>query len=361
MGIFRKMFKKVFWTVFVLIFFAVAFFIFKLIWGGIAGEGEYACLPKENERVFSTGPYYDGPLIDSHVHMPVASKIVSTISEKAGFANMPAYDKDFSIDYIACLFEREGITKAFGFNVVPKYLTRKSLKKVLSNEKRHGEKFVHFFQPTPLASLNQSVEKIDDILTKNADVFKGYGEVKFAFNEIENQGIVDEHYLKSYALADKHKTIIMMHPGRQHEEQVKFILEKHPNLNFLFHGGEIREWIFDVLKEYENAFYSVEPNNYIFGWSEGDHYKDNPTKDEFLAYMELNYEQTLQQELAFWRPIINAQPDKFLWGTDRWYRWHFDEQVGGWLEEFGRAFIGNLNQSIQEDFAHRNAQRILQK
>jgi len=50
-----------------------------------------------------------------------------------------------------------------------------------------------------------------------------------------------------------------------------------------------------------------------------------------------------------------------MWGTDRWYRWQFDYEVGGILEEFGRSFIGELEPQVQEKFAYKNAEKILQE
>jgi len=104
----------------------------------------------------------------------------------------------------------------------------------------------------------------------------------------------------------------------------------------------------------------VEVNTKIFGWSE-DHAIRGPTKEEFLKYMKVNYEEALAQELDYWEARIMKQPDKFLWGTDRWYTWHFDEKVGAIIEEFGRDFIGNFDAEIQEKFAYKNAQRLMEE
>ena len=50
-----------------------------------------------------------------------------------------------------------------------------------------------------------------------------------------------------------------------------------------------------------------------------------------------------------------------MWGTDRWHEWHFDQEVGGLLEEFGRSFIGEFAPEIQEKFAYKNAEEFLQR
>jgi len=319
------------------------------------------CNIKPTQRKYSTGPYYTGPLIESHLHMPVASKIVSTVAINAGFEDMPAYDNELTIDYIACLFESEGIEKAFGFNVVPKMVIGQSINKVKSNEKRHPGKFVHFYQPTPLAGLNPSPAEVQNILDDNPGLFQGYGEVKFAFSEVPNEDPKDKHNLAMWDLADRNNLVVMMHPGPQHKEEAIFLLEKHPNVNFLFHSGSIGDWIYELLEDYDNAYFTLEPSNFLFGWDEGNgKFKFNPTKEEVLEYMNTNFDSALQDELAAEKARIETNPDKFLWGTDRWYTQHFDAEVGAVVEEFGRSFIGQLDPSVQEKYAYKNAERILE-
>jgi hypothetical protein len=38
----------------------------------------------------------------------------------------------------------------------------------------------------------------------------------------------------------------------------------------------------------------------------------------------------------------------------------FGYEIGGILEEFGRSFIGQLDPSVQENFAFKNAESLLQ-
>ena len=68
-----------------------------------------------------------------------------------------------------------------------------------------------------------------------------------------------------------------------------------------------------------------------------------------------------KEGLRDWKQIIEAHPDQFTWGSDRWYTWHFDPGVSGLVVEFGRAFIGRLDPAVQEKFAYKNAERMLQQ
>lgn len=313
------------------------------------------------QREFTSEPYYTGPLIDSHVHMPLSSEIVSTVAAQFGLEDMPSYDDELSIDNIACAFESEGIIKAFGFNVIPKYAISKSINKVKSNEKRHPGKFVHFYQPTPISALNPDPKKVDQILTDNSEFFKGYGEVKYNVYEDDEFGLFDEEYLEVYDIVDKHNIMVMMHPGPEHKEEVMEILEKHPDVNFLFHGGESSDWIVEVLENNDNAYKTIQPNDELFGWSDLNDPNQviRPTKEEYLGYMRKNFDSALESELNFKKTLIEQHPGKYMWGTDRANKWEFDPEVGAMIEEFGRAFIAQLDPEVQEYFAYKNAERIL--
>ena len=49
----------------------------------------------------------------------------------------------------------------------------------------------------------------------------------------------------------------------------------------------------------------------------------------------------LRQALELYKPMIEAHPDRFMWGTDRVdIAWNYDEDVGKLLADYGRAFIG---------------------
>ena len=75
--------------------------------------------------------------------------------------------------------------------------------------------------------------------------------------------------------------------------------------------------------------------------------------------MRSNFDSVLKEEVAHWKERVEKYPDRFTWGSDRWFAWHFDPEVGGILEEFGRSFIGSLDPSVQENFAYKNAQKML--
>ena len=62
-----------------------------------------------------------------------------------------------------------------------------------------------------------------------------------------------------------------------------------------------------------------------------------------------------------WKKMIENNPDQVMWGMDRSYTWHFDDEVHGLLVEYSRAFIGGLDPEVQEKYAYKNAEQLLSK
>ena len=116
----------------------------------------------------------------------------------------------------------------------------------------------------------------------------------------------------------------------------------------------------DVIKNHDNVYYSLDGNIiYLYGWKP-EHYTGSggPTKEEYLAYVKNNFDSIIAKEITNWKANIEAYPDRFLWGTDRWYGWHFDSDVGMLITEMGRSFIGNLDPTVREQFAYKNAEKL---
>jgi len=358
----------------IIIFLIVAYFIFNFVFekvknkitdqivGGGREELNYECKLKAKEREFNKALYYSGPLVDTHVHMPVASKIISDMAIRAGFEDMPA-SADISVDYINCLFGIEGITKTFGFFLVPNIFPQYVVDYVRDIEEKYPGKFVKFLMPPlPLSTLNPKSSEVEEILNNNPGLFQGYGEARFDFNLGTNANPEDQYFLEMYGLADENNLIVQMHPDKGQLEALERLLKKYPNVKFLAHVmPDVKKEIGKLMGIYDNLYYSLDAEiHYIFGYQT---IQDNkgPTKEEYLKFMRENFDSLLEEALRNWKQIIEAHPDQFTWGSDRWYTWHFDPEVGGLVVEFGRTFIGHLDPAVQEKVAYKNAEKLLQE
>lgn len=319
-----------------------------------------ACNIVAHKKEFNKEPYYSGPLIDSHVHMPTTAKIVSSIAGKNGL-ELPVLEGDLSADNLICLFESQGITKTFGFHITSKFAEGAGVSAAKEIEKAYPGKIIHFIMPPPVKFLNIDPAGIEGILSSNKGLFKGFGEVALYMDSYEETKPDDPNLKEIYKLADQHNLIVMVHPEDGLRDGVEEILRDFPNVVFFFHGGEEQEWIIGLMSKYKNFYYSVDANILSLYGFKKEHQFQKPTKEEYLAYMRENFDTELKEAVDRWEVKIEANPDRFTWGTDRWFAWHFDPEVGGILEEFSRSFIGRLDSAVQENFAYKNAQELLQE
>lgn len=326
------------------------------------------CIAAERPREFSHKPYYTGPLIDAHVHLPTSSRIVSMVSIKLGRLT-PVWDKNLSPDYMNCLFETEGTLQAFGFHLLTKYSSEGEVRIAKHMEKKYPGKMTHFLMPSFINPwINVSTDVIKDILADNPGLFKGIGELKM----FDGRSPDDPFLIEMYELAKKYNLIVMMHPYDHHKKTVEKIIKQYPEVKFLLHGideddergpnGERRDsidWIISLMKRYDNVYYSVDDTVSIYGFRR-EHEKIKPTKEESLPYIKEEFDGTLKRLVKRWKPNIALYPDRFLSGTDRQYDWHFGQDASGLIIEFKRAFIGQLDSAVQENYAYKNVQKLLE-
>ena len=320
-----------------------------------AQNEEMKCNVKPKPREFTKSPYYSGPLTDSHVHMPVSSKIVSMVAIQSGFEDMP-YEGDIPIDSIICMYENEGIIKTFGFFIMPNAALSSSAGSAKNAKERHKEKIVPFFMPPPVTSLHPKISDVENIISSNKGVFKGIGELAI-YHYPSQVKPNDPYFLELYRIANEQHLIIMMHPPPNQQQVVEDIVKAYPNVTFLFHGEES---MVNLIGKYPNTYFTIDASEtQIYGY-DVQHINKKPTKEEWLDHFRKNFDLNLDNSVNKWKTTIEKYPDRFLWGTDGWYGWHFDYEVGGLLEEFSRSFIGQLDPAVQEKFAYKNAERLLQ-
>ena len=316
-----------------------------------------SCILTPKSQEFKHEKYYSGTLLDAHVHMPVSSRIVSFVGKRLGFAGMTSFGGNLTMDYLNCLFKGGGISKTIGFFMPTKFSLEQEVSTVKKAEKNYSGAFAPFLMPAPYSSLRISLKNVRDTLDKNKGLFNGVGEIKV----FDGTSLDNPYFSELFKIANEYNLVIMMHPFKGDKAVVEKILKQYPNVKFLLHGGHDSEWITEVMRDYANVYYSLDGNiAALYGWNRK-HDNKEPSKKEWLSYIRENFDSLLNEEINYWKPRIEAYPDRFMWGTDRWYAWHFDAEVGGLLEEFGRSFIGKLSPSVQEKFAHKNAEMLIEK
>ena len=322
-------------------------------------EEEALCDLPPLQRQFENTPYYTGPLFDDHYHMPTFFKVPD-------HPEAPVIDKDISRRDVVCLFDKERIKGAFAFYSIPVNLKDSSLEIIREIEQQYPGVISHFLEYVVFPGYPVDPEQIEEILDANTGLFKGYGEISLYLPHYRVVEPNDSAMKEFYKTADKHNLIVMMHPVEGQQQAIEEILRDYPNVQFLFHAAEwlssANMFLDTFLEKYPNAHYSVDTT--LFGMNSSgrpllDTFSD---KQAFVTQFKQKWQSTLKERVTYWKSKIEKHPDQFLWGTDRGsYRWTHDQDIEALLEEYSRAFIGKLAPAVQEKFAYKNAERLLQE
>ncbi|MEK7503672.1 MAG: hypothetical protein AAB577_01675, partial [Patescibacteria group bacterium] len=123
------------------------------------------------------------------------------------------------------------------------------------------------------------------------------------------------------------------------------------------HGFQAEDYIIDLMDRYPNVYFSIDsavlyPMMGLF---------ISGPKEQFVSKFKQDFDLILNQKINKWKERIKKHPDRFMWGTDRGMKWHFDEEISLLFEEFARAFIARLDSEVQENYAYKNAEKLLLK
>lgn len=310
------------------------------------------CPVTSYKRVFNNEPYYLGPLFDDHFHMPQMFKIPD-------HPQAPVLNQDISGRDVACLFDKDKIKGAIAFYGIPVHLKDQSLKAAREIEGQYPGVLAHFIELVSFPGYPVVPDQVDQILSSNKDLFKGYGELSLYLPHYNGVMPNDPKMKELYKIAEKNHLVVMMHPLENQQKAVEEVLGEFPNVKFLFHAFERLSWVntfFDSdLDKYPSAYYSVDIDLF------GDSIFTSSEKQQFITQFKQSWQDTLSKKVNFWKAKIEKHPDRFLWGTDRGaYLWHYDPEIASLFEEYSRAFIGQLDLAVQEKYAYKNAERLLQ-
>ena len=305
---------------------------------------------------YSTGPHYTGPLFDAHFHVPSLIDYTKVPESHGEFGlnstTDPILDKDITLEKILCNFGKEKVRGAIGFSIGAGEFLTETLQMAASVKQRAVDKLNLFLMP-----IGFSVASLKNIETSNQGLFDGYGEIALYNPSLQGVTPSSKKMQDIYDVAEKHGLVVMMHPDMNQKGDIETALQNNPGVNFLLHGFESEDYVTDLMDKYPNVYFSIDsavlyPMMGLF--------MSGP-KEVFISRLEQDFNSILNDKLNKWKGRIKKHPDRFMWGTDRGMKWHYDEAISVLFEEFARSFIGKLDSSVQENFAYKNAERLLGK
>ena len=333
---------------------------------------------KDCEKIIKQDPYpnsYVGELIDTHIHIaPIPDGPFDSNSD----GERPIMGVNVSIEDYVCMMEGENTKMVFAFFPVWDPIIDESLMIVKNTIENYPDRFVPFIMPPDHDDRVDGFPTVDaatlqSMLAIYPKMFKGYGEIGL-YERGDHGGPKgslalppdSERLREIYPIVRENNLLVYVHLGEGQKESFEKALSENPDINFIWHGdqlipyeeaGQNLKHIEDILYNHPNAYYGVDE---LYGdtWL----LRPEITKEEFFVHFK-NYESLLKTDLATWKGFIERHPNQVLWGTDRGWSapWSLDEDVGATLTRYARAFIGRLDPYVQEKFAHKNAERLLEQ
>jgi len=310
---------------------------------------------------------YNGPLFDAHMHLTGQDSQDSP----EGIEYTKLLINSDNADEIFTMFDKLGVTSSIGFLplnhdffVVNKRWTDPFLRQTMKIGNRYCGRIHPFLFPDSLLGIKSrdyfKIKLIDDYVKEYP--IKGIGEIHVdgenpLYKDIR---LNDKEMFELYDYAAENNLIVMIHARKSDLEDLHEALQHNPKTKILLHGDEGMEKIIPpLIKENDNIYYSIDAglmNPYSIPG-------DDMTKEKFLNNLHSNemYYQLLASALHYWKPLIEAHPDRIMWGTDALSSWHFDQEVYSEVTWFARDFISGLAPDVQDKFAYKNAEKMLSR
>lgn len=321
--------------------------------------------------------WYTGPLFDTHLHMPhLPDSPMGTMpgeQELPGFADsdysggpletvipgsIPRAGENITMAEIACTLRTEGTSAAYAWFQVFWDNQEPLVDLATKTVDLYPDLLVPFINPPGRREGEGTIDAagLEAYLDISPGFFRGYGEVPLYANGPGSEAFPPDNPIlqEIYPLVERDGMMVYFHGGENQSIALAKVLLDHPDTNFILHGDQSQYDVPPLMDRFPNLYYTVDA-------LQGDQWllHDGFTPEEFLARTD-DFGPLLEVDLADWKEVIEAHPDRFMWGTDRGGAvvWSWDHRVGLRLVEYARAFIGHLDLDVQELFGYKNAQRV---
>ena len=304
-------------------------------------------------------PCYSGPLIDAHLH------VSAPLAE-------PAATGAVLVD----LLDRDGIDWAMGifWTSGDERLVRRAARLAAEAQGR----VVPLIQPDArrtsyLADFpaDAGYEAVFRSYLRPEGPFAGIGEIPLYFPGMRGIGFGSPEMQGLFAAANGTRGIVMVHPrgGRQPQAttatEVEEALARYPDAVFVLHGElDIFDLVEPLMAGHPNLFFSFDFPSWSGGpggakW--GSSVEGGDSADQFLVSLEHvgGVDAIADRGGRLLAERAARQPERVMWGTDRFLAWHFEAEVSAKVTEISRLLIGRLPDHLKGPFAAGNAARVL--
>ena len=318
--------------------------------------------------------YYQGPFIDTHLHLPHLPDYQIGESGYDGNVQSTGVDSDkyaaiaeeqqpllgttvttVTVGQVACSMQNEGTVKAFTFFPTFPQITSPAIDVAYRTVEEYPSVFIPFLEASANGATTLAGESLEVMLGVRPNLFFGFGEVGSSPTESDNPAPDSDIYTGDWEVVRDHGIPVWYHPGEGHIESLERAVQSFPETTFIVHGDVIRPYIDGILDRNPNVYFTYNDifDDLIPTFRFGE-------KDVFVSDMRSDWDRLLDEAFEMYGSLIEAHPDRYMWGTDRGdIVWQYDEDIGQLLTEYARAFIGRFDPEIQDLIAYKNAERLI--
>lgn len=299
-------------------------------------------------------------------------------SEQVGSASMNTYfellDKN-GINFFIGMF---GVS---GKPVADTLTSDQGLGEIIAAAQKHPYRIIPFFNPgiggeevgkylgETLTGMYSKTLAASQKIVGN-DFIKGFGEVETQEWSVRHN---DPKVIQLIELAEKNNLHFMFHPVASKIDDVEKIIEAYPNIIFLIHMyredlDDSRNQLIKILKEHDNLYFSMDAAHILFDNSLGgdlvyvyDSKNKQSSIDKFVSTFDSKEKAMTANAIQAYKPIVDAVPDKIMWGTEIGPEYAFDSKVFDRAVKISRFVIAGFDQEHQEAVGYKNALRIFGK
>jgi len=197
------------------------------------------------------------------------------------------------------------------------------------------------------------------------DFIKGFGELETHMWDMRHD---DPKFMQMVSLADDNKLFVMFHPVPEKINDVTTIIETYPDTTFFIHMyhedlSSVREELIDIMETHDNLYFSIDVahilhhNGHDILYTYNEENKDN-AKNRFISTFDSDYQDMLDRAVETYKPLVDAVPDKVMWGTETGPLFNWEPEVYDRMIKISRLFIGELDTGHQEAVGYKNALRL---
>lgn len=294
-------------------------------------------------------------------------------SEQVGAASMDSYFKNLDRNGINFFI---GMFAIFGEPSEDTLVSNDGLGLVIDAAQRHPHRVIPFFNPgiggeeVELFLGDTMTGWYTDTLTASQDIagddfIQGFGEIE---TQEWSVGHDHEDIQALVTLAQKNDLHFMFHPVASKIDDVEQLLKAYPGVTFLIHMyredlADSKDDLIRLLQEYDNLYFSMDAAHIIHVNGMDIIYDYDSTNkassiSQFVAEVDREEDAIIQSAIASYKPLVDAAPDKIMWGTEIGPEYAFDKEVFDRAVKISRFVIAGFDEEDQEAVAYKNALRV---